>query len=421
MNSRHEQFYSNVIWQYGLQIVKYIFPLITLPYLTRVLLPEGYAVYAYVVSFMTFAQTFVDFGFNLSGTKRIAGASTVEEENRAIGAVTEARLLLGSAAGVVVALIAWFIPITHDNMLYTILAFLAVFGKAIAPDFLFQGHENMGPLTTRYLVSKGVSTALTFVVVRSMDDLLWIPILDILSSAIALIWSFVSARRTFGTTIALVPFHEAYSELKDSALYCFSNMASVVFSGFTTLLIGIVITDKSMISYWSLAVTAVNAIQSLYAPITNSLYPHMVKGGDYGFARKLLLISVPILLIGTIAFASLSDLVMLVLGGKEYLAGSWVIAWASPILLFSFYATMIGWPILGASGRVAEVTYTTVGSAIFCVASLLLVSATGYASMRCICIIRCLTEAILCFSRLWLARSYLFAGVVCTSDNQSKE
>ena len=117
MSSQHKRFYSNVVWQYGLQIVKYIFPLITLPYLTRVLLPEGYAIYAYVVSFMTFAQTFVDFGFNLSGTKRIAKSETVEEENRAIGAVTEARLLLGVVTGAVVVAVAWFIPITHSNML----------------------------------------------------------------------------------------------------------------------------------------------------------------------------------------------------------------------------------------------------------------------------------------------------------------
>lgn len=416
MSSQHKRFYSNVLWQYVLQIVKYIFPLITLPYLTRVLLPEGYAIYAYVVSFMTFAQTFVDFGFNLSGTKRIAGAGDVEEENRAIGAVTEARLFLGVVVGVAVALIAWSIPITHENMGYTMLAFVAVFGKALAPDFLFQGHENMGPLTTRYLVSKGVSTVLTFVMVRSIDDILWIPVLDILSSAIALAWSFVSARRMFGTTIEPVPLGEAFAELKASALYCFSNTASVVFSGFTTLLIGIVITDKAMISYWSLAVTAINAIQSLYAPIVNSLYPHMVRGGDYGFVRKLLLISIPVLLAGTTAFAALSDVVMLALGGGEYLAGSWVIAWVSPVLLFSFYATMIGWPILGASGKVAQVTYTTVGSALFCITSLLMASAAGIASMQAICITRCLTEATLCASRVWLARSYLFTFGRASAD-----
>ena len=99
-------------------------------------------------------------------------------------------------------------------MLYTMFAFVAVFGKALAPDFLFQGHENMGPLTTRYFVSKGVSTALTFIVVHSIDDILWIPILDILSSVIALAWSFISAKRMFGTTITFVPLCEALSELK---------------------------------------------------------------------------------------------------------------------------------------------------------------------------------------------------------------
>ena len=232
-------------------------------------------------------------------------------------------------------------------------------------------------------------------------------------------WSFASAKRLFCTTITLVPLSEAFSELKVSALYCFSNMASVVFSGFTTLLIGIVITDKAMISYWSLAVTAINAIQSLYSPIVNSLYPHMVRGNDYGFARKLLLISIPVLLVGTIAFAALSDVVMLVLGGEDYLSGSWVIACASPVLLFSFYATMIGWPILGASGKVVEVTYTTVGSAVFCIVSLLAVSAMGIASMQAICFIRCITEVIMCVSRIWLARGYLFPSRNATADCES--
>ena len=62
MTSAHTSFYKNTVWQYGLQLIKYLFPLITLPYLTRVLEPEGYAFYAYVVAFMAFAQVFVDFG-----------------------------------------------------------------------------------------------------------------------------------------------------------------------------------------------------------------------------------------------------------------------------------------------------------------------------------------------------------------------
>lgn len=413
MPKDHASFYKNTAWQYGLQVVKYLFPLITLPYLTRVLEPEGYAFYAYVVSFMTFAQVFVDFGFNLSGTKRIAKAHTVGEENRVVGAVTEARLMLCLVAGAVVMAIAAFLPLTCGNLPYVFLAFAAVCGKGLVPDFLFQGHEDMGPITTRFLVSKSISTVLTFVLVHSMDDIMWVPVLDILSNGIALAWSFAAAKRRFGTAIARVPLREALAELRTSGLYCFSNMAASVFSGFTTLLIGAVVTDAAQVAYWSLAMTAVSAVQSLYSPIVNSLYPHMVNTGDYRFARKLSLLALPAVLAGTAAFCLLSGFVMLVLGGERYLGGSWVLVWVSPLLVFSFFGMLFGWPVLGAVGKVAEVTRSTVASALFCIAALLVASFAGVAELHVVCIIRCATEALLFGIRFYYALPVLRGKEVC--------
>lgn len=403
MSKTHKNFFKNTAWQYGLQIIKYLFPLITLPYLTRVLAPEGYAFYAYVVSFMSFAQVLVDFGFNLSGTKQIAKVRSVGEENRIIGAVTEARLLLCVVAGVVVMVVASFLPLTRGSLFYVFLAFLAVCGKGLIPDFLFQGHEDMGPITTRFLVSKSISTFFTFVLVHSMADILWVPVLDIISNGVALAWSFAAAKRNFGTTIARVPLHDALEELKTSGLYCFSNMAASVFSGFTTLLIGAVVTDAAQVAYWSLSMTAVTAVQALYEPIVNSLYPHMVNTGDYRFAKRLSLLALPAVLIGTIAFCLLSNFIMLVLGGEQYLAGSWVLVWVSPLLVFSFFGMLFGWPVLGAVGKVAEVTNSTVASALFCIAALLLASFGGVADLHAICVIRCLTEAILFGTRFYYA------------------
>ena len=394
MSKSHGAFYKNTVWQYGLQIVKYLLPLITLPYLTRVLEPDGYAFYAYVVSFMTFAQVFIDFGFNLSGTKRIAKAHSVDEENQVVGAVTEARLVLCVLAGFAIMTIASFLPITKGNLHYVFLAFVAVCGKGLVPDFLFQGHEDMGPITTRFFVSKSMSTIFTFVFVHSMD---------IVSNGVALACSFAAAKKKFGTTIRLVSLHSALSELKTSGLYCFSNMAASVFTGFTTLLIGVVVTDTVQIGYWSLSMTAVTAVQALYSPIVNSLYPHMVNTGDYRFVRNLSLLAVPVVLIGTVTFCCLSKLIMLLLGGESYLAGSWVLVWVSPLLFFSFFGMLFGWPVLGAVGKVADVTRSTVLSAVFCIAALLSVSLAGIADLRVICVIRCVTEAILFGLRSWYA------------------
>ena len=413
MSKTHASFYKNTVWQYGLQIIKYLFPLITLPYLTRVLEPEGYAFYAYVVSFMAFAQVFVDFGFNLSGTKRIAKARSVDEENRVIGAVTEARLVLCLVAGVVVMVVASLLPITCVNLPYVFLAFIAVCGKGLVPDFLYQGHEDMGPITTRFLVSKSISTVLTFVLVRSMGDIMWVPVLDIVSNLVALAWSFVAAKKRFGTTIAKVPLRSALSELRTSGLYCFSNMAATVFSAFTTLLIGVVVTDAAQISYWSLAMTSVSAVQALYTPIVSSLYPHMVNTGDYRFVRKLALLALPAVIAGTIAYCLLSDFILLVLGGEQYLAGSWVLVWLSPLLVFSFFGMLFGWPVLGAAGRVAEVTRSTVVSALFCIAALVGVSLVRLADLHVICVIRWVTEALLFGLRFFYALPILRGKEVC--------
>lgn len=239
--------------------------------------------------------------------------------------------------------------------------------------------------------------------VHSMDDIMWVPVLDILSNGIALAWSFAAAKRRFGTTIACVPLREALAELRTSGLYCFSNMAASVFSGFTTLLIGVVVTDAAQVAYWSLAMTAVSAVQSLYSPIVNSLYPHMVNTGDYRFARKLSLLALPAVLLGTALFCLLSNLIMLVLGGEQYLGGSWVLMWVSPLLVFSFFGMLFGWPVLGALGKVAEVTKSTVISALFCIALLLIASFAGVADLRVICIIRCATEALLFGIRFYYA------------------
>lgn len=406
--SGHKSFYINTFWQYGLQLIKYVFPLLLMPYLTRVLGPDVYAVYAYVTSFMIITQELVDFGFNLSGTKLIASANDVNEENQTIGAITEARLLLCVVVGIGVFILANLLLITQSNLVYTMLAFLAVCGRALAPDFVFQGHENMQPLTTRYFISKGTSTLLTFILVRSAGDIIWIPVLDILASLIALIWSIVAANRLFGVLFSFVPLKDAVKEFKVSALYCFSNLAAQLFNGFTTLLIGIVITDPAQISYWSIATTAVGAVQALYVPITNSMYPHMIKTSSYSFVRKIALIALPFVLLGTVVFGLLRNIIFLVLGGSDYLGGTWILIYLTPVLFFSFYAMLFGWPVLGAAGKVKEITMTTVFSSLFCVAALLFLSLIGHANMQSICVVRSITELLLCISRIYFARDILF-------------
>ena len=118
---------KNTIMLYGLSIAKIVFPLITLPYLTRVLTVDSYGVVAYVKSVMQYMQIFVDFGFLLSGTKSIV---EVREDKTKLGKVTGnillARIFLSCIAFICLMVLTMTIPLLRENWIFTILSYIPV-------------------------------------------------------------------------------------------------------------------------------------------------------------------------------------------------------------------------------------------------------------------------------------------------------
>ena len=157
----------NISMLYIMNIAKLIFPLITLPYLTRVLTVECYGVVSYVKATMVYAQLIVDFGFMLSGVKEITQArDDTAQVSRITGNVVLAKTMLSAVSFVVILVAALFIPILRENLLYTILAFVPIALSTLLLDFLFRGLEQMQIITIRYVTMKTISVGLTLVLVR---------------------------------------------------------------------------------------------------------------------------------------------------------------------------------------------------------------------------------------------------------------
>ena len=148
----------NVSMLYIMNIAKLVFPLITLPYLTRVLSVDCYGVVSYVKATMVYAQLVVDFGFMLSGVKAITEAREDRElVGRITGNVILAKVMLSIASLAVIVTAALFIPILRENMLYTILAFIPIALSTLLLEFLFRGLELMHIIAARYVLMKSIS------------------------------------------------------------------------------------------------------------------------------------------------------------------------------------------------------------------------------------------------------------------------
>lgn len=344
---------------YILNITKLLLPLITLPYLTRVLSVNTYGVVTYVKSIMSYMQLIIDFGFILSATKDIVRVSDNKKQIGIItGNVIVGKIFLSCISLIVLIIMLFFIPILRENILFTLLSFVTVFLTIFLLDFLFRGLERMEIITYRYLIMRGISTVLTFVFVKGNEDLLYIPLLDILGSLVAIVW-INSSLKKMDLEIKHGSLKKIILSIKDSFNYFLSNIATTAFGALNTVVIGIALT-KSDIAYWSLIMQLVTAVQSLYSPVVDGVYPHMVKIQKFKLILKIIMIFTPLIVTGCLIIYFGADLILLIVGGAQYVGQASLLKLTIPLLFISFYSMLFGWPVLGAVDRVKETTFSTI-------------------------------------------------------------
>lgn len=396
---------SNTISLYAMNIAKMVLPLVTLPYLTRVMSKDCYGTVAYVKAVMQYMQLIVDFGFLVSGTRDIVKFKGDKRKlNETVSDIFFARIMLALGAGATLIVLTAFIHILKENFLYTVLSYIVVFMTCFLFDFFFRGIEQMQIIAIRFIVMKSIAAALTFVFVKSDQDLLWIPILDIIGSFVAIVLIVVELKKR-EVNLCLTSVKSVWGKIKESAVYFLSDFVTTAFNALNTLLIGIYIKTGD-VANWSICMQLVGAVQSLYTPITNGIYPEMIRSKNYNLIKKTIKIIMPIVSLGCIVTFFVAKYALLIVGGKQYVDATPLLKCLIPVLFFSFPSMLYGWPTLGAIDKAKETTRTTVFTAGFQILGLIILIATHHFTLINIAILRGVTEFILFFTRYCYTKKF---------------
>jgi len=396
---------KNTAMLYIMNIAKLIFPLLTLPYLTRTLSMDAYGVVSYVKAVMTYMQLVIDFGFILSATKDIVKCG---DDKTKIGVITGnvivGKLLLSVVALIVLAVMIIIIRILRTNVLFTLLYFVSVVLTAFLADFLFRGLEKMHIITIRFLITRSITTALTFAVIHNDSDIILIPILEIIGNLAAIIWVGISIKG-LGISIRVSSLKDVLSMLKESFVFFISNMATTAFGALNTLLVGIFLSEAD-VAQWGLVMQLVNAVQALYSPVINGIYPHMIREKDITFTFKVLKLFMSLIAAGCLIIYFGADTILLIIGGEKYVRVALLLRWFIPLLIISFPAMVYGWPCLGAIEKAKEVTITTIVTALAQIAGLLILAVTDHFTLINLALLRGLTELLMLMMRSYFCWKY---------------
>lgn len=398
---------NNTIMLMIFNISKLVFPFITLPYLTRVFTTGTYGVVTYAKTVMNYMQIFVDFGFVLSATKDIVKClGDKEKMEYVVGDTMLARLILGLIGFLIVLILSLSLPILKANILYTMLSYFAVFLSIFLMDFLFRGLERMHVITIRFIVMKIISTILTFVLIKNDSNLLLIPILDILSTLVAIILVFFEVKKE-KIRMRFSGIKNTINSIKDSFVYFLSNAAATSFNALGTIIIGIY-TNTTEVAYWGVCMQIIGSIQACYSPISDGIYPEMIKTKNLNIIKKVIMIFLPIVIVGCVMAYFLAELGMMILGGNEYLNAVPIFRVLIPALFFGFLATILGWPTLGAIGKSKQVTISTVIGIATNIILLIWLILTNSFTLINVAIVRVITEFVFFGVRFYFFRKYRY-------------
>jgi PST family polysaccharide transporter len=339
---------SNTGFLFVLQISSYIFPFITIPYLTRALGVELYGVLAFILTFGQLLCILTDFGYNLSATKKIA--ENIQDSiaiRRIIGAVFMVKFFLILCATFLVYV---FLLVQEDkygmhSQLFWILI-LSVIGQTLQPIWFFQGIERMKYITFFLVFSKVMYLSLIISLVDNASDL---P-LAVLSYGVAQLTAGAVAiylMLRMGYSPLLRSRQDVYDSFKESSEFFWSRLGVSTYSSGPVFFLGM-FSSSVNVAYYSAAEQLYKAAQALLQPVSQSLYPYMARTRDLILFRKVFLYILLVLFIGLgIGFLT-GEWFLTKIYGDSFYQSYLVLQILLVALLFSSMAIMLGYPLLGA-------------------------------------------------------------------------
>ena len=260
-----------------LQVANYIFPLITFPYLVRVLGPEKFGLISFAQAFTGYFVILTDYGFNLSATREIA---IYREDKEKVSEIFSSVMVIKFflfflSLGIMSAIIFTFEKFRKDWEIYY-LTFGMVLGQVLFPVWFFQGMERMKYITFLNILAKLIFTIAIFLFVRKIEDYLYVPLLNSLGFIVAGILGLWIIFKDFGIEFKMPSWKEIKYQLKEGWYIFISQISVSFFNNTNTVVLGL-LTNNTIVGYYSAAEKLIRVIINLQIPIVNSIYPVMAK------------------------------------------------------------------------------------------------------------------------------------------------
>lgn len=378
-----------------------------------ILKPAGLGLLGVAMAIAGYVELFIGFGFLQSATEEVSrNRNDHQRLNVILTCVTISKLFLSVISLLVLFLLCQVIPSWRGRFGLYSLFFTFTALNALLPDYLYRGMEKMTAITIRTVCIRAFSTAGIFLFLKKPEDLWVIPTLTAIGNFAALIVCFYDAKKRLNVRFCRVSVSDIWSRLRQSSIFFLSRFATSAYSFLNTLILDLVepakilrggkMIDNPVRGYYTSSDKLMNAGMSALMPISDSLYPYMVKNREYKLVKKVLLILEPIIIaFCAVMFVIAPDfMVFFFKGNEEYRPAGQVLRAMLPAAIVILPSYLCGFPMLSPMGLAKHANYATIFGSVFHVAMLAILYFTGNMNMVTLGAAMSLTQTVILAYRL---------------------
>ena len=360
---------KNFIMNTLLTMSSFIFPLITFPYVSRILSPEGTGKVSFATSVIAYFALFAQLGIPTYGIRACAKARDNKAElSRIVQEIFIINVVMMAVTYVVFGIALGCVPrLQSERPLFLVMS-TTLFFNAIGMDWLYRGLEKYTYITIRSILFKFVALLAMFVLIHQKSDYVIYGGISIFAASASNICNLINVHRYI--QIKPVGDYNFRRHLGPIMIFFAMSCATTIYTNLDTVMLGFIKTDID-VGYYNAAVK----IKSVLLGIVTSLGSVLLPRASYYIERHemdefqritkkalnfVFLISVPL----TVYFILYAKEGILFLSGDAYISAVLPMQIIMPTIIFIGLTNIMGIQMLVPLGREKVVLYSEIAGAI---------------------------------------------------------
>jgi len=258
-------------------MASYLFPLITLPYLVRVLGIERFGILSMATAIIMYFQIITDYGFDLSATKEI---SIYREDKFKLIEIFSSVMIIKSILMILSLLILSLLIFTFDklseNWEIYYFTFGLVIGQSLFPIWFFQGMEKMKYITILTVISKLIFTLSIFIFVQNQEDFKIVPLLNSIGSIVTGFIALYIIRKDFKIIFKWQKVEVIKKYFQDGWHIFMQRFYVNLYSSTNIIILGLLTSDL-IVGFYTIATRVIDIFRKLFKIVSNVYYPYFAK------------------------------------------------------------------------------------------------------------------------------------------------